>query len=84
MAKRRKMTWYDLGDRSIDFVDFTPNVLHKPTGIKGTMYRLAEPLSDEDRDFIMSWKNTLISSCRYRYAPEIEGECIFIAYKCMR
>lgn len=33
MAKRRKMNWYDLGDRRIEFVDFTPNVLHKPTGI---------------------------------------------------
>ena len=84
MAKRRKMDWFDLVNRDLQWTAFTDNVLHKETGTRGTMYRLEKPLSAEDMDFIMQWRNTIVTKGHYRYNPSNEVDCIFIADKCIR
>ena len=85
MAKRRKMTWYDLVDRGLQWYACFDNVLHKETGTKGSIYHMDKPLNDKDVAFIMQWKNTLITKGYYRYNPNSKGvDCIFIANKCIR
>ena len=84
MAKRRKMNWYDLVNRGLQWYAFNDNVLHKKTGAKGSMYRMEKPLSNEDVAFIMQWSNTLVTKGHYRYNPSNEVDCVFIAYKCIR
>ena len=85
MAKRRKMNWCDLVDRGLQWYAYFDNVLHKETGIKGSMYHMDKPLSNEDIAFIMQWKNTLITKGYYRYNLSDSGvDCIFIANKCIR
>ena len=81
--RRRKMNWFDFETRGLCFYDFEI-VLHKPSGTRGTIYHMSAPLSEEDKAFILSWKNTLVTSSRHRYAPEIKDDCIFIADKCIR
>ena len=84
MAKRRKMNWFDLVNRGLQWYAFTDNVLHKEMGTKGSMYRMEKPLSKEDVAFIMQWSNTLVTKGHYRQDPSHEVDCIFIAYKCIR
>lgn len=84
MAKRRKMNWFDLVNRGLQWTAFADGVLHEPTGTKGSMYHMEKPLSDEDVAFIMQWKNTLVTKGHYRYTPNNEVDCVFIAYKCIR
>ena len=45
MAKRRKMNWFDLVNRGLQWSAFSDDVLHKETGTKGSMYHMEKPLS---------------------------------------
>lgn len=58
--------WYDLENKKIP----------------GYMYTLEKQLSDNIKTEINSFDNTIISSCCYRYAPEIKHDCVFLADKC--
>ena len=81
--KRRKMNWLDFETRGLCFYHFE-EAFHKPSGTRGTIYRMEAPLSEADKEFILSWNNTLITSGHYKYAPEIKDDCVFIGYKCIR
>ena len=81
--KRRKMNWFDFKTRCLCFYDFE-DILHKPSGTRGTIYHMTAPLSEADKKFILSWDNTLVTSCSYRYAPTMKHDCIFIGNKCIR
>ena len=84
MAKRRKMDWYDLLSRGLQWIDYAENVYNKPSNTSGTMYHMAKSLSKEDKDFILGWDNTLVTTCRLKNALEIEIDCVFIADRSIR
>ena len=80
--KRQKMNFYDLIDMNINYHDFQQ--VHDNAGNKGTRYILSNMLTDEQIAKINSFKNTIISTCQYRYAPEIKYQTLIILDKCIK
>ena len=52
--------------------------------IKGTLYTLEKPLTDEDKRYLISWKNVDLFISQSQYAPELKHNAVFIADKCIR
>ena len=80
--RRKKMNFCDLVSRFsyYKYAFYT----HKGTGVRGCMYWLEKPLTENDKMFVLSWKNTdVLKSCS-EYAPEQVHDVIFIAEKCIR
>lgn len=50
-------------------------------GQKGWRYVLCSPLTPEQRESLGKWKNIVISSCQYRYAPEITHDTVILMDK---
>lgn len=80
--KRQKMNFSDLINMNVNFHDF--HRVHDSIGNKGTRYILSNPLTDEQIKVINNFKNTIISSCQYRYAPEIKYTTLIILDKCKK
>ena len=51
--------------------------------IYGTVYKLSNLLTDDDKTYIWSWKNTRLFISQAQYAPEIKSNLVFIADKCI-
>jgi hypothetical protein len=60
----------------IGFFDCFPVVA--PEGQKGMKYLLCDKLTQEQKDHLNDYDNTYISSCHYRYAPEIKHDVLII------
>lgn len=78
--KKQKMYLGDMLDAGIEYIDFQ-RVTNKKTGVKGWRYILENPLTEKQVAIINSFKNTVISSCQYRYAPEIKHDTLIILDK---
>lgn len=50
-----------------------------PGGVRGTIYKLCDPISDEDRDAVTS-AGCAIFRTRAQYAPEIKHDAVFVPY----
>lgn len=81
--KKQKMYLGDMLDAGIEYIDFQP-VVNKKTGEKGYRYILENPLTEKQVIIINSFKNTVISSCQYRYAPEIKHDTLILLDKCIK
>lgn len=51
--------------------------------VRGTAYKLDRTLTDEDKTFLISWKNVKLFIAQMQYAPEIKHNTVFIADKCL-
>jgi hypothetical protein len=50
-----------------------------PEGVRGTIYKLADPISDEDRNAVTA-AGCAILETRAQYAPEIRHDAVFVPY----
>lgn len=83
MAKRVKMYFTELPD----FYDsYRVYKVDKTTGKKvhGTLYKLCNNLSDDERKMIESYRNTQIVTIVPQYAPEQMHKGVVIFDKCIR
>lgn len=51
-------------------------------GVKGYFYKMEKKLSETDKDFILSYKNTRLFYSRAQYAPEQISNLVFVGDKC--
>lgn len=52
------------------------------SGVRGTYYFCAKPLTDAQRKELEKYNNVDIGSVQYRYAPEIKYDTVFVGDKC--
>ena len=53
-------------------------------GIRGFLYYIDKKLTDEDKDYILSFKNTKLFHVQSQYAPEQKNNVIFLGDKCFK
>lgn len=75
ITRRRKMDFRDFDTLGVHFNTFYRTKL-------GYVYRLESILTQEQKEFILSFKNTKIALASYQYAPEIKHSMVLIANKC--
>lgn len=76
--KRIKMQFSDLESVG-EYYDFWRGQID---GVKGYFYKLERKLTDVNKNFILSYKNTKLFYSRAQYAPEQVSNIIFIGDKC--
>ena len=83
MAKRVKMHWSELPDW---YASYRVQKVDKTTGkkVRGTLYKLCENLSDDERKMIESYRNTEVVTTVPLYAPEQRCKAVVIFDKCIR
>ncbi len=79
---KRKMSFEDIIHLGIEYFAFRR--VKCKNGLSGYLYVLDKPLSDGQRKAVSGYKNTVISTCTYRYAPEIKHDSLIILNKCIR
>ena len=79
--KRSKMNLSDMELHKIYY--HASQRIKNRDGIHGTRYILSAPLTPDQIAVIVHFKNTLVSSCSYRYAPEIKYDCLILFDKCI-
>ena len=52
--------------------------------ILGTAYKISKNLTEDNKKFLLSWKNVTLFISQCAYAPEIKNNVVFIADKCIR
>ena len=80
-------TFYHFCEEKRNFYyDSSRRTLTKKNGekIRGTLYTLEKPLTDDDKRFLTSWKNVDLFISQCQYAPELKHNAVFIADKCIR
>lgn len=82
MRKKQKMSLYDMDDLNIHYHDFQR--VTNAEGLKGYRYTLDKPLTAEQLQAVNSYKNTIVSSCYYKYAPEIQYTTLILTDKCIK
>ena len=62
------------------FYDYYRTHLLKKDGKKiyGTMFKLKKPLTDDDKNIILSYPNTLLYIAQSEYAPELKHNCVLV------
>ena len=73
-------------ERKNFYYDSSRRTLIKKNGekIRGTLYTLEKPLTDDDKKFLTSWKNVDLFISQCQYAPEIKYNAVFLADKCIK
>lgn len=82
MRKKQKMSLYDMNNLNIHYHDFQR--VKNADGLKGYRYTLDKPLTAEQLQAVNSYKNTIVSSCYYKYAPEIQYTTLILTDKCIK
>ena len=80
-------TFYHFCEEKRNFYyDSSRRILTKKNGekIRGTLYTLEKPLTDDDKRYLTGWKNVDLLISQNQYAPEIKHNSVFIADKCKR
>lgn len=77
--KRRKLYFGELSNMGFGYHAFHRAVCH---GVKGWNFVMSMPLTGEQKEYILSFKNTALTTCSYRYAPEIVYDVVFLGDKC--
>lgn len=85
MARKRKMTMNDLYDLRADW-HASQRVKNPATGIMATRFILSKPLTERQKNTILSYKNTVVfdNGAKLKYAPEISYSTILLYDKCIR
>ena len=79
--KRKKFYFSDIINNNIFYHNF--DRIKNAAGVKGWRYVLSEPLSDEKKQYILSFKNVVISECAHKYAPELKYNTLIVFDKCI-
>ena len=51
--------------------------------IRGTRYILGKPMTKQQEEYIKQFKNVVISTAQYRWAPEIKHQTIILTDVCL-
>ena len=78
---RRKASILDLMKLGVEYFKFER--VKNSEGKKGTRYTLEKPLTDSQHEHLSKFKNVILSSCNYRYAPEIQHQTVILLDKCL-
>lgn len=87
--KKIKMDFYDF----VNFLDKNNNSYYDYYGVKvikegkivrGTLYKLTKSLSNEDKEYLLRWKNIDLYIVSPEYAREIKNNAVVIFNKCIR
>lgn len=79
LNRKKKMCAGDLSRAGVYY--FQSDRVTNAAGKTGTRYIIDGKLTDEQRAYIAGFNNTIISSARHRYAPEIVHPVIIILDK---
>lgn len=80
--KRKKANIYDLINNNIDYFAFQR--VKNSKGEPGYRYILDKELNEKQKNVLQQFKNVIISSCQYKYAPEIKHTTIILLDKCIK
>ena len=72
---KNKLTFSKMIEMGIEYFDFQNVSKGEKTG---TRYILAKPLTTLQRAKFQEYSNVIISSCSYKYAPEITYDTIIL------
>lgn len=76
-SRRKKMCWTDFESIGAKFIGFYQNKY-------GYVYRMESILTQEQKDYILHFKNTKVALGHPEYAPEIKQSLVLIAHKCFK
>lgn len=77
--KKRKLTAQKLSEMG----GYSYCMRTKLNGIvSGMLYHMSRPLTHEEKQEILNYKNTKLSWGCHRYAPELQFDVVFLADKC--
>ena len=79
--KRKKANIFDLMKINVEY--FKYERVKNSEGKKGTRYTLDKPLNNSQLEHLSKFKNVILSTCNYRYAPEIKYQVLIILDKCL-
>lgn len=84
--KRQKMNLSDMLNIGIEYHAFAR--VYSPVTSKkknlGTLYVLSKPLTEDQKTFVLGWKNTTIGTAQSKSAPEIKYNTVTVWDKCLR
>lgn len=49
--------------------------------IRGFLYKISKPLTDEQKEYLLKFKNVKLFNSQCQYAPEIKHNAVFIGDK---
>lgn len=78
--KKIKMQHFDL----LNFCGFYAESRAKFANTKGYLYKMDRLLTDQEKEKILSYKNTLIFTMAPEYAPEMKRSAVFLGDKCFK
>lgn len=81
--KRKKITIQEISNIAGGYHNFR-RVTRTNYYVKGWLYFMDKRLTDEEKLFVLSFKNTEILHCFKSCAPEIKYDVIFQGDKCFR
>ena len=76
-SRRRKMCFRDFESIGACFNDFYRSKL-------GYVYVMESILTQEQKDYILHFKNTRVALASHKYVPEIKKSLVLIADKCFK
>lgn len=79
--RRKKASILDLIRLNVEYFKFER--VKNSEGKKGTRYTLEKPLNESQSTYLSQFKNVILSTCSYRYAPEIKHQVLIILDKCL-
>ena len=79
--RRKKANILDLIKLGVDYFKFER--VKNSEGKRGTRYTLEKPLNDSQLEHLSKFKNVILSTCNYRYAPEVKHQVLIILDKCL-
>ena len=79
--RRKKANVLDFDRVGIEYFQFIR--VKNDAGITGTRYILTRRLTENQLNFLLYFKNVIVSTCSAKYAPEIVHDTIILADKCL-
>ena len=77
--KRKTMHIWDIADYG-----FYKAIRTTVDGVRGFFYYIDKKLTDEDKEHILSFKNTKLFYAQSQYAPEQKSNVVFCGDKCFK
>lgn len=83
--RRKKANVNDMFNIGVEWFDFHRCQRIDETGkvIKGTRYLLDKPMTEKQKEYLSNFKNVIVSTATYRYAPEIQYQTLIITDVCL-
>lgn len=79
MTRRRKASFTDLPP----YYKFI-RIRNKGTGVRGYAYILDKPLTDSEKEWLLTYDNTEVVLHSCQYAPELKHDAVIVYDKCIR